>query len=304
MGKSSLMLRVLDQADAEGYQSVVVDFMQADRAILSDLNSLLRWICLQISTQLAIEPALDDYWNELTGSKLSCTNYLQDHILAKLDKPLVMVLNELNLIYDFENISRDFLPLLRSWHEEAKHNERMKALRQLLIYSTEVYVQLDINLSPFNVGLPIELAPFDGDQLSELSSAYGFKWKHDGTLNSPINLLLTELGGHPYLVQLALYELATQSGFIDSPSSALKKLLSSASEPGGLFSDFFQQLMVDMANNDKTIKAFKKLTEERNDELNRLQIYQLECLGLIHVKEGKPVITSRMLASYLEENLL
>jgi hypothetical protein len=301
MGKSSLMLRVLDQADVEGYQKVIIDLQLADRSILGNLDSLLRWICIQITSQLDVESAIDDYWNELVGSKLSCTTYLQQYILTQVTKPIVLVFNELNIIFDFEDISRDFLPLLRSWHEESKHNQAMTQLRQVLIYSTEVYVQLDINLSPFNVGLPIELTPFSGEQLEKLANVYGFNFSHDGTLNSPITLLLNKLGGHPYLVQLALYELATKYDFIESPSATLKELLTSASKPNGLFSDFLQQLLVDIINNEKAIKAFNRFVTK--EPLTRIELYLLERLGLVEIKNDQPVAISQLLIDFLRDNL-
>ncbi len=301
MGKSSLMLRVLDQADVEGYNKVIIDFQLADRSILNDLEKLLRWIFLQITNQLQLESKIDDFWNELIGSKLSCTTYLQQYILTESKNPVVLVFNELNLLFDFDDVSRDFLPLLRSWHEESKHNDQMKQLRQVLIYSTEVYVQLDINLSPFNVGLPIELSPFNGEQLEKLSNVYGFHFQHDGTLSSPITLLLTKLGGHPYLTQLALYELATKSDFIESPSNALKELLISASKPNGIFGDFLSQLLADIATNAKAIEAFNKFINK--DPLTRLELYILERLGLVQITDQEPVAISQIQIAFLRDNL-
>ncbi len=301
MGKSSLMLRVLDQADVEGYKKVIIDFQLADRSILGNLDTLLRWICLQMTNQLRIDSAIDEHWNELIGSKLSCSTYLQQYILPEVEVPVVLVFNELNLLFDFEDVSKDFLPLLRSWYEESKHNQVMQQLRQVLIYSTEVYVQLDINLSPFNVGLPIELSLFTGEQLESLSDVYGFNFKNDGTVNSPITFLLSKLGGHPYLVQLALYELATKHDFIESPSSTLKELIESASKPNGLFSDFLQQLLVEISNNDDAVKAFHKFLKQ--EELSRIELYLLECLGLVQIRNEKTVAVSQLLIAFLRENL-
>ncbi|PKH06002.1 AAA-like domain-containing protein [Moritella sp. Urea-trap-13] len=301
MGKSSLMLRVLDQADVEDYQKVIIDFQLADRSTLSNLDALLRWICFQITSQLGIDSVIDDYWNELIGSKLSCTTYLQQYILTQQSKPIILVFNELNIIFDFDDVSRDFLPLLRSWHEESKHNQVMTKIRQVLIYSTEIYVQLDINLSPFNVGLPIELAPFTGEQLEQLTRVYGFNFAHDGTANSPITLLLQKLGGHPYLVQLALYELATKFDFIESPSSALKTLLDTAGKPDGLFSDFLQQILLDMLNNDNAIKAFNKFLDKQ--PLTRIELYLLERMGLVKIKNDQAVAISQLMVDFLRGNL-
>lgn len=301
MGKSSLMLRVIDQADSEGFNVVNIDFMQADSAILGDLDKLLRWICLHICNQLQIEANLDEHWNELIGSKLSCSNFLQQQVLDTLQQPLLLVINELNLVFDYEDVSRDFLPLLRSWYEESKHNTTMQKLRQLLIYSTEVYVQLDINLSPFNVGLPIELPPFDDGQLVRLAAVYGYNWRADGNANSPITSLKSAVGGHPYLSQLALYALASKSEFIDSPSKALAETLAGASEPGGIYSEFLQQLLQDFSANADAVAGFAKL-QNKGEALSRIEMYQLERLGLVNIVDGKPVAAKHLLSQYLVAN--
>ncbi|QPG58341.2 AAA-like domain-containing protein [Shewanella eurypsychrophilus] len=303
MGKSSLLSRLVDQADSEGFKVVNIDFMQADSAILTDLDKLLRWVSLQICAQVNLEPKLDDYWNELTGSKLSCSNFLKHYVLPQINQPLLLTINELNLIFDHEDVSRDFLPLLRSWFEESKHNPVMQNLRQVLIYSTEVYVNLDINLSPFNVGLPIELTPFDGEQLSRLASVYGYNWRNDGMAVSPITVMLNTLGGHPYLCQLALYSLASERGLIESPSLAFSELLDKASKPSGLFSSFFQQILQDISANSDALSGFKKLISQPTQELTLIEMYQLERLGVVKVDDGKPKLKNKMLSKYLKDNL-
>ena len=299
MGKSSLMLRVLDQAESEGFGVVTIDLLQADHAILSDIDRLLRWLCHNICAQLKLDESPDDNWNELIGSKLSCSNYIHS-ILQQRDTPLVLVLKELNQVFDYEQVSRDFLPLLRSWFEESKHSDDMKKLRQVLVYSTEVYVQLDLNLSPFNIGLPIELQFFNGQQLEQLAQVYGFNWRADGTVSSPITVMLTELGGHPYLCQLALYHLASQDGLLESPSKALQEFLVTGADVGGIYSDFLQQLHEDIVNNERAINGFNKLHCGEADKLSRIETYQLERLGLARLMNGQAKTTSRLLSDYLK----
>lgn len=303
MGKSSLMLRVLDQAESEGYQVVKIDLLQADRKILSDLDLLLQWLCLQLSTQLNISQAIDDYWNPLLGSKLSCSNYLQQHILAQLDNPLVLVLNELNLLFDHPEVSQDFLPLLRSWFEEAKHNVLMKNLRQVLVYSTEVYVQLDLNLSPFNVGLAIELQAFEDKQIAQLAKNYGFKWQADGMTNNPVTYLRSTVSGHPYLTQLALYTLASSEGFLESPMSSLKSILKMSVEPKGIYNEFLKQLLTDLSANLTAVSGFRKLHGSHNTSLTSIESYQLERLGLATIVNGKTVSCNQLAVKYLQNNL-
>ncbi|GAA5315257.1 MAG: hypothetical protein AseanaTS_04610 [Candidatus Pelagadaptatus aseana] len=299
MGKSSLMLRVLDQAETDGYHRVSVDLQQADRNILTDLDLLLKWLCLQISAQLGIKAELDDYWNPLIGSKLSCTNYLQQAILADLDAPVVLVINELNRIFDFEEVSQDFLPLLRSWFEEAKHNQDMQKLRQVLVYSTEVYVQLDLNLSPFNIGLAIELSPFSQEQVAQLGKAYGLNWHADGTLHNPVSILHTAVNGHPYLIQLVLYTLASKEGLIESPREEIENILSMSSKPGGLFHDFLTQLLSDLSANANAMSGFKKLHGDGDQKLLPIESYQLERLGLARIKDGKTLPVNHLASNFL-----
>ncbi|GAM75799.1 hypothetical protein JCM19241_3711 [Vibrio ishigakensis] len=301
MGKSSLALRLLDHVESEGYHIVNIDFTHASSKTLSDLDQLLYWIMTQVISQLRLSIDLDDHWNALIGSKLSTSNLLHD-ILDDLDRPLLLVIKELNLVYEYEDVSKNFLPLLRSWFEESKHAPAMKKLRQLLIYSTEVYVNLDINLSPFNVGLPIELKGFDGDQLESLANIYGYRWKNDGKATSPITMLLSSLGGHPYLCQLALYSMASSSEIIESPTQSLKQLLSNASKPGGVFSHFLQLILVDLNNNQSAMSALRKL-ESAQEPLTRVEMYQLERLGVINIIEGEPQIVNQMIYKYLLSNI-
>lgn len=302
MGKSSLVLRLKDQADVEGFNIINIDFMQTDRSIISNLDTLLKWLCYQVTMQLGLECKQSEYWNPIVGSKLSCTNYLKDYVLPNCSAPIVLFINELNILFDFEDISKDFLPLLRSWHEEAKHDANMQKIKQVLVYSTEVYVQLDINLSPFNVGLPIELSPFTGEQLSALAKVYGFNWKHDEMANSPITQLLNKLGGHPYLCQLAFYQLATEQGFIESPSQALKDLLKTASQPGELFNEFFQQSISDLQSNDKAISAFNKFIDSSDKPLTRIEMYLLERSGVIRIVNGEAKPLSSLLIQFIKNN--
>ncbi|MGF1704050.1 AAA-like domain-containing protein [Photobacterium makurazakiensis] len=303
MGKSSLMLRVMDQAESNGFKVVNIDFLKADRLILSDLDKLLRWICYQVDCQQSLNSDIDALWNDLIGSKLSASNYLQDVALQQSEVPVLLVINELNVLYDHEEVAKDFLPLLRSWNEESRHNESMQKLRQLLIYSTEAYVKLDINLSPFNIGLPIELDCFNGDQLERLAHAYGFNWRNDGNVKSPISLLLTTVGGHPYLTQLALYDLASRQGLVESPYNELKALLKCSTELGGLYEPFLQQLITDVKSNSDAVAGMQKITLGQLSDLSLIERHQLERLGIVSVQNGQVTTDQRLLTDYVIANI-
>ena len=73
-----------------------------------------------------------------------------------------------------------------------------------VIHSTKVNISLSLNQSPFNVGLPIKLSEFTPEQVQELARRHGLEWSD----SYPVGQLMNMVGGHPYLVHLALYYLA------------------------------------------------------------------------------------------------
>ena len=93
--------------------------------------------------------------------------------------------------------------MLRSWCEESRQNNLWENLRLVVAYSTEQYFCLDINHSPFNIGLPIRLQEFTQEQVEELARRYWLRW----TAGNESAQLISLIGGHPALTQLALYYL-------------------------------------------------------------------------------------------------
>jgi transcriptional regulator with XRE-family HTH domain len=163
-GKSSLLLRILQQAQHKGYKPLQIDLRQVDPEILTNANACLQWFCTVLSIKLGLTPQLKDYWNEIVGDALSATLYLREHILSQVDRPVVLAINQLNRIFEYP-VANALLPLLRSWHEETKHDPVWQHLRLVVVYSTDVYLPLDINQSPFNIGLPLTLPEFTPEQV-------------------------------------------------------------------------------------------------------------------------------------------
>ncbi len=175
MGKTSLMTRILAEARSQNYQTVTLNLQLAEVSILSDLSKFLRWIMANITLQLGMKSEIERYWDRDLGTKISCTNYFQRHILEQLDEPLVLALDEVNHLFEYPEIAQEFLPLLRFWHEEANNIRVWQDLRIIVVHSTDAYIPLDINQSPFNLGLPIVLSEFNFAQVKELASRYQFR---------------------------------------------------------------------------------------------------------------------------------
>jgi len=204
MGKTSLLLRILDYTNRIGYRTVSLNLEQIDQAILSDLNRFLRWLCVNITCQLQLESRLDEYWDEDIGSKVSCSLYLRAYVLEQINSPVVLALDEVNQLFEHPSVAKEVLPLFRSWYEEGKRVPVWQKLRLIVVHSTEVYVPLQLHQSPFNVGLPIQLTGLSLDQMQQLAQRYGINWKD----SEEARLLMDMVGGHPALVHLALYHLS------------------------------------------------------------------------------------------------
>ena len=289
MGKTSLVLRLLDRAQAADYHTVYLDFQQADESVFNCLDKFLRWFCANVSQQLKLKPMLDEYWDEDIGSKVSCTLYFQAYLLPEIDSPLVLALNEVNRIFEYPKIAQDFLALLRSWYEEAKQVEILEKLRLVVVHSTEVYITLNINQSPFNVGLPIKLPEFSWEQVQDLARLYGLEW----TDGFQARKLMAMVGGHPYLVQLALYHL------VNSSQTNLEQLLSEAPTITGIYSTHLRELYCTLQTNLELASAFKKVIMAQDSvELDPLMAYKLESLGLVKLAGNQCTVSCELYRLY------
>jgi transcriptional regulator with XRE-family HTH domain len=279
MGKTSLLLRVLDSAKSLGYQTVSLNIEQVDESILSDLNQFLRCICTNVARQLQLKPLLDEYWDEDLGSKISCTDYFQHYLLANVSTPLVLAFDEMNYIFEHPEIAKDFLPLLRSWFEEAKILPIWQKLRLIVVHSTEIYIPLQLNQSPFNVGLPIHLATFSLPQVQQLARYYGVDWE-DGV---QAGQLMDLVGGHPGLVNIALYHLSRKD-------VTLAQLLETAATGTGVYNHHLQRHWVTLEQQPELAQALDRVMNATEPiTLPPILGYKLSSLGLIYRSGDKAI---------------
>ncbi|MFB2882274.1 AAA-like domain-containing protein [Floridanema aerugineum] len=294
MGKSSLVLRVVAHADSLNYRTINIDFRQADRAFFANIDKFLRWVSANVCRELELESRIDNYWDEEIGSKVSCTVYWQSYLLQQLQTPLVLVLNEVNRIFDYPEIAQEFLPLLRYWHEQAKYIEVWQKLRLVVVYSTEIYVPLKLNQSPFNIGLPLKLPPFTAEQVQELAQRYNLDW----TDNLKTKRLLALLGGHPYLVQLAFYHLHRQD-------VGLKELLQQAATESGIYEEYLRYSLATVQAEPGLEGALQQvIRSEEPVKLDPVIAYKLESIGLVNMDGDRLVPSCELYRLYFSRKLL
>lgn len=295
MGKTALLNTILAYAQTCHYQRVYLNLQEAETAMFASLDKFLRWFSANISLKLGLKPSLDDYWDEdLFGSLVSCKTYVQSHILAQLDSPLVLGLDNLDRVFDYSDIAQDFLPMLRFWHEEANNLEVWRKLRLVIANSTEAYIKLDANQSPFNVGRMVKLPGFNLEQMQTLAQQYG--WEPD-KIEGFIESLDGLVNGHPYLVRMAFDALQNES---TNP----EQLLREAPTQGGIYAGHLRRHWENLQSSPALAEAMQTVvTTSEGVQLDPLVAYKLESMGLITLMGDTAQPSCELYRQYFQDNL-
>lgn len=274
MGKSSLLNQLIAHAKTFSYRTVYIDFQEAEDAIFVGFDKFLRWFTSNVSRQLHLKAKLDDYWDEDIGSKVSCKIYFEEYLLEQIDTPVVLVFNEIDRLFEYPSIFKDFLPMLRFWHELAQQLEIWQKLRLVVTHSTESYIPLKFNQSPFNVGLTITLPYFNLGQVVELAQRYQLSWQGANDAHE----LMQMVGGHPYLINIALYHLSRKD-------VVLPELLLTAPTQSGVYNQHLRNLLAMVRWDNQLASALQQvMTVNGNVQLEAIVAHKLESLGVIKLE--------------------
>ena len=274
MGKTSLINRILDVADRElDGRTVQLNLLEANEEVLSSLKNFLQWLCASTARELKLPHQLNQRWDDdFLTSTSNCTNYFEDYLLAQIDCPLVLSLDEVDRIFPYEKIAPDFFALLRFWHEKGKNHAVWQQMRFVVAHSTEVYLKLKTTQSPFNVGIPVELPEFTPEQVQDLANRHQLGWE-----DTQVRALMKLVGGHPHLLRRAMYSIARGE-------VTLEDLLSNIATSEGIYNDHLRRFDWSLEQDPDLAGAFKKVvTTEVGVELDSSQKLRLDRMGLIKV---------------------
>jgi hypothetical protein len=214
-------------------------------------------------------------------------------VLLNSPGPVVLALDEVDRLFDMQDVASDFFGLLRGWHESAKDQPTWSKLRIVIVHSTEVYVTLGVKESPFNVGLSVKPEEFSPDQVADLASRHGYK------LTSAVSERLKQLvAGHPYLTRVALFAFTRAE---ISPDA----FFATAVTEQGRYSDHLRRHLWNLEQHPNLLRAMQTvLAAGRNPtNIDSLEAFKLESMGLI-TRHGNGV-TARcdLYEKYLRERL-
>ncbi len=288
VGKSSLLLRYLHDCQQAGKRLAYVDFqvftghdMEDYPRFLSRFAEVLSHrLKLAISQPIAIE------------SQFDMVRFLEETLLPAATGPLVIALDEVDRLLG-QPYQTDFFSMLRLWHNNRSPlTPEYEDLDLALVISTEPYLLIDrADRSPFNVGLKVEMKPFNREQCVELNT------RHDDLLRSDEVLQLYDLlHGHPYLTRLSYYRMTA----IDKISFA--DLIDGAAAERGPFGDHLRSLLVKLHDRPDLLAAMKQVIFS-SDPVELDLYYRLYGAGLVR-REGDRVRPANALYARYFRNAL
>lgn len=294
MGKTSLIMKILAHAQSNNCHAVYLNLSSVDKNIVTDLDKFLRWLCVVVGKQLGLDNQLNNYWDtEILGSNGNCTAYFEEYLLSEIACPVVLALDEVDRIFPYTHVVEDFLGMLRSWHEKGKISRIWPNLRLIMAHSTEVYISLDLNQSPFNAGVPIELLELNTQQVQNLATLHQLDLSEKA-----ITKLIDILGGHPYLIRLALYHISCN--LLD-----LETLLANAAKESGIYSHHLRRYLETLQQKPSLAASFKQVVNANEPvNLNPMQIYQLYSMGLIKLKDNQVIPRCNLYREYFSRVLV
>lgn len=303
-GKTSLLLRVLDRLQTQNHRTVYLNLynLKTDEQVLSNLDQFLQWFCNTVSDELELEPQIDSFWSRKRYStNEKCTKYFQDYLIKNSDfnMPIILAIDEIDLLFDYPALYGFFI-LLRAWIEARNTNSIWKKLKVIVSYSTEVYIKIDVNVSPFNIGEGITLPLLNQQEIQILAHHYHQKMSNDDVIK-----LMKMVGGHPYLIQLALYKLCNEQMGLD-------QLLEQAHTETGVYRNHLQKLWDELTqrpiqtglNENSVLSSLSQVLEsEPTVQLQAEPGFRLQGLGLIQFEGDCVRISCELYRRYFQKRL-
>ncbi len=297
MGKTWLLEKVLGFAREQKYETVKLDFRLADNTIFSDYDTFLQWICLHVGEGLDQEENLDKYWKKMYGSNKNCTRYFQNYLLSNINNPLILGLDNVDLVFEQPNIFNDFCKLIRFWYDQAKSTDHIgeiwKKIRFVIVHSTEVYRGMDINSSPLaGVGLTVEPPEFKPEQVLFLVQRYELDYH-----TSNIEKLMELVGGNPALIRTVLDSAKQQN-------LSLEELLKLAATESGVFRDHLGRHLHNLRQYPELASAFLLCVNSQSPvDIDSQLAFKLHRMGLVKLQENCVIPSCNLYRQYFSSRL-
>ncbi|MCG8424551.1 MAG: AAA-like domain-containing protein [Proteobacteria bacterium] len=290
MGKSSLLIQLLSKISA-AKRVIYVDFQAFSRSDHREADPFYLAFCSMISNPVDMLHRIAEYQNNPLSNNQRCTYYLES-ILKRVQLPIVLAMDETESILSAP-FRDDFFGMVRSWHNRRAAEPIWKNLDLMLVRSTDNEFITDPSQSPFNVGLQIRMNDFTPEHVAVLNRSHDRPFE-----DSELDHLIQLIGGHPYLVRQALYEVA-------SKRFTVAGLFDRAADDEGPFGDHLRYFLLRLYDDPQLGLGLRRVISRQSGlaELDRRITYRLLGAGLIKLQGGQYIPRCKLYNDYFGTHL-
>ncbi|MDW8217955.1 MAG: AAA-like domain-containing protein [Acidobacteriota bacterium] len=272
-GKTSLLARGLHEVRQKmaGVTAALTDFQKLSEAELATAETFFKALGCLLAEALGLDADPEAGWKARRGVTLNFERFLRQEILAKITGSLVWGMDEVDRLFGRAYASEVF-GLFRAWHNERAFDAECpwQRLTLLMAYATEAHLLItDMNQSPFNIGTRVEVSDFSFEQVAELNRRYGEPLEAE-----TLGLFYELIGGHPYLAQRGLYEVAkgryTPEG-----------LLARADAEEGPYGEHLRRVWLSVRQDGELVEGVRRVLEGRGAGLRAEVFYRLRSGGVV-----------------------
>jgi hypothetical protein len=277
-GKSSLLVRGVEFAKKQGALVVHLNCQGLfDRYGLSDMDQCFKHWSYEVARQIRLNPSnVDSIWKEPSAPKPKMSKFVEDCILRRTQGSVVLAMDEMDVLLRAP-FYEEFFSLIRSWYNEGASGDPWEKLSVVMAISTypSLFIS-NINESPFNVGVTIELQDFSEAQVRDLNKRHG----------EPLRLVqipevMELLGGHPYLIRQALYTLTQES-------MSWRKLTTVADKKNGPFRNHLYAHLGRLYDDQELVEAMRRVVADGACPEGKV-FMRLESAGLVK-RQGRKCV--------------
>ncbi|MEL6555961.1 MAG: AAA-like domain-containing protein [Cyanobacteria bacterium J06621_11] len=298
-GKTLLCKRLLTYVKSKlNYRAVVVDFNELSPAKLSSLEEVWAHFFRHMHRQLGL--SAEQTWSICQSPDFDQTDYLAELVLEPSTIPIVVVMENVDKLFGDEVVARDFFSRVRYWSENRSGEADLiwQRLRQVMIYSTDIYIDFPLTQSPFNRGIELKLPMFGAEQILIMAQRYGEPLSMWGEVEAA--QLLAFSGGIPYLVHLALHHIYQADGEV-----LLTDIINKTSVMQMVYEEHLNELLVNLNKYPTLLSAFSELVKSPLTKLDPMAGIHLKGAGIVRQRptDTRLVVSCQLYQSYFESVL-
>jgi DNA-binding SARP family transcriptional activator len=291
VGKSSLLLRGLEDARECGAAVVNLDLEEMSNAEMESTDALMTSLVWRLYDRLNKDvPIRKALW---MGEQ-----YLEECIklaLREQESGLILAIDNVDRIFEHD-YREHFCGVLRGYHIKGLlPSDIWRRLTIVLTHSTEPHLFItDLHQSPFNVGTRIRLNDFTQQETEQVYDMCGLPLEK---ISATLTRVRSLVGGVPFMVAVSLSYMANNDCDFDD----LKKVCCSEI---GLFGDHLRRMKARLLRDPDLVESVRSVFRGRPKELAPDHFFRLASAGLIDQdSQSAPKFRCFLYQWYLEHHL-